>query len=102
LSVETARYIFRALALKEIMNNPKKYGFDISDDELYQPYEYKQITIRKSVKDFADFAKAHGINYRILKLYNPWLRTNYLKNRKHKSYVIKLPAKIDSTVLTKG
>ncbi|NOX18244.1 MAG: lytic transglycosylase domain-containing protein [Chlorobi bacterium] len=101
LSIETARYIFRALALKQIMNNPKKYGFDISEDELYRPYEFKKIIIRKSVKDFADFAKAHGINYRILKIYNPWLRTNFLKNRKHKSYVIKLPAKIDSTVLTK-
>lgn len=101
LNIETARYIFRALALKEIMNNPKKYGFDISEDELYQPLEYKKITIRKPVKDFADFAKAHGINYKTLKLYNPWLRTNYLKNIKHKSYVIKLPAVIDSTVLTK-
>lgn len=34
---ETARYIYRLLSMKLIMENPAKYGFRLSSDQLYQP-----------------------------------------------------------------
>ena len=49
------------------------------------------VEINDEVEDFADFAKLHGINYKILKYFNPWLRQNYLKNRKKKTYKIIIP-----------
>ncbi len=91
LPEETSRYIFRIVAIKEILNNPRRFGFYYDENNLYQPYQTYEIAVNKEVKSWADFAKAHGINYRILKMLNPWLRKHYLKNKKHKTYKIKLP-----------
>lgn len=40
---ETGRYVFRILALKEIMKTLKKYGFDIPQSELYVNVPTKSI-----------------------------------------------------------
>ena len=77
--------------LKEIMNKPEKYGFNIKRNELYNPLPYKLVQVNGPVDDLADFAIGYGINYRILKLYNPWLRDNVLKNKDRKVYSIKIP-----------
>ena len=93
LNPETSRYVFRILALKVVMNNPKLYGFDIDESELYPRYETFEVKIHSEIKHAADFAKQYGLNYRILKLFNPWMRENYLPNKKNKEYVITLPTK---------
>ncbi|MGE5804438.1 MAG: lytic transglycosylase domain-containing protein [Ignavibacteria bacterium] len=91
LNSETSRYVSRIIALKYILSEPSKYGFDIGEDELYKPLEYSEMNLNTSVLDFADFASRQGINYYTLKLYNPWIRDNYLINKKHKEYLIKIP-----------
>ncbi|MCB0747288.1 MAG: lytic transglycosylase domain-containing protein [Ignavibacteriae bacterium] len=93
LGEETSRYVFRVLATKIMMNSPKDYGFDIKKEELYQPFETNKIIVDSSITSWADFAIKRGINYKILKLYNPWLRENYLTNKQKKQYVIQLPVK---------
>ncbi len=91
LNSETSRFVARIVALKYILQNPEVYGFDIKDDEKYKPLEYYEVTLDGPVSDFADYAKSLGINYFILKMYNPWLRDNYLKNNSKKVYMIKIP-----------
>src|SRR5690554_2912819 len=91
LGEETSRYIARIIALKEIMNNPSKYGFHIKEEDLYNTLPYEEVEVSGSINDLADWAIQRGINYKILKLYNPWLRDNTLTNRSRKSYTIKLP-----------
>jgi hypothetical protein len=91
LSEETSRYIARVIALKEIMNNPEEYGFDIKEDDLYNELPYTEVEISGSIGNLADFAFEKGINYKILKLYNPWLRDTALKNLNNKTYSIKIP-----------
>ncbi|GJQ63701.1 MAG: murein transglycosylase [Melioribacteraceae bacterium] len=91
LNDETSRYIPRAIATKIIMENPEKYGFNISENELYQPYKFVEIPVNYSVQHWADFAANYDISYRILKILNPWLRDNYLKNNSKKEYLIKIP-----------
>ena len=93
LNSETARYVSRIIALKEIFKNPAKYGFDIKKDDLYPPLKYNEVVLDSSVSDFADYAAYYGINYKTLKLYNPWLRDNYLSNRNKDVYKIKIPEK---------
>ncbi len=93
LNDETSRFVFRILAIKQVMEHPRLYGFDIKQSDLYPPLKYFVVKVLRSVKHWADFAARYGYNYRILKIYNPWLRENYLKNRKHKTYYIKLPVK---------
>lgn len=91
LNEETSRYVFRILALKEIMSNPARYDFEFSNDELYQLIETKKITVDSTVNDLSLFAKQQGINYKILKIHNPWLRDKRLENKSGKSYEIEIP-----------
>lgn len=93
LTEETSRYIFRILALKEIMKNPVKYGFNIASEDLYQTLPTRKIEIDSSITDLADFAKSQGINYKILKIHNPWLRETKLINDTGKKYQIEIPLK---------
>lgn len=88
---ETERYIYRILAFKLIMENPEKYGFHISDEGWYQPLEYKTITVTESIENLAQFAIDQGTNLKMLKYYNPWLRSDKLTISEGNSYVIKLP-----------
>ena len=88
---ETSRYVFRILALKEIMQNPKNYGFEINANDLYSPLPIQKIEIDSTINDLPSFALSKGINYKILKLYNPWLRDKKLLNLTKKKYIIELP-----------
>lgn len=90
---ETTRYIFRILALKLVMENPVKYGFEITPKDLYPIIETQSVKISGPITDLAQFAIDNGINYKILKMFNPWLRTNELKNPTRKTYEIKIPVK---------
>lgn len=89
---ETSRYVFRILAAKEIISKPAQYGFHFRPSDLYQPFTVKEDTLRTAVADFAAYAKERGINYKILKILNPWLRDSYLTNPRGKAYLVKLPA----------
>lgn len=91
LTEETSRYVFRILALKEIMKNPVKYGFTILPGDMYEILPTRKIEIDSSITDLANFAKGQGINYKILKLHNPWLRENKLTNDTGKKYQIEIP-----------
>lgn len=91
LNEETKRYLFRILALKTVLENPKDYQFNIKESEKYKPIDYNVVVVDTAVTDFASFAKQHKINYKLLKDFNPWLRDTYLKNTKGKRYKIKIP-----------
>lgn len=92
LNIETGRYMYRILAIKEILSKPAQYGFHFRPQDLYPPYDTRTVVIDQSVGDFAEFAKDKGVNYKILKILNPWLRDKYLTNPAGKEYEIKLPA----------
>lgn len=91
LGSETSRYVSRIVAMKLIMENPKNYGYDLKEEDLYKPLKFKEIELGTTVTDFADYAKSLGINYKTLKLYNPWLRDTALKNKTGTVYKIKVP-----------
>lgn len=96
LNSETGRYVFRTLAVKEILSKPGQYGFHFRPKDLYQPYETYTVTVDTAVTDFASFAFQQGVNYKILKILNPWLRDTYLTNPDRKTYEIKLPVKSET------
>lgn len=91
LPEETQRYVFRILALKLITENPEKYGYQISDNGWYRPYETKTVTVVQSIPDLTDFAYNQGTNLKMLKYFNPWLRSNSLTISAGNSYEIKIP-----------
>ena len=95
LNTETARYIFRLIAVKEIMENPKKYGFIFRDKDLYVMPTYKTIEVNSTIDNLSDFAKTHGINYKLIKQFNPWLRASSLPDESRKKYILKIPTDAD-------
>ncbi|NJD23070.1 MAG: lytic transglycosylase domain-containing protein [Melioribacter sp.] len=98
LNEETYRFVSRIVTLKEIFKEPNKYGFYFSNYDLYPNIETYDVKVNYSVNDFADFAKQYGINYKILKIFNPWLRESYLKNKARKTYLIKIPKSREITL----
>ena len=91
LTEETSRYVFRILALKELMKNPEKYGYSIPENEMYKTIPTKIVEVNTSIENLADFAIEQGINYKILKIHNPWLRDISLTNKTGKFYAIEIP-----------
>ncbi len=91
LTEETSRYVFRILALKEIMKSPESYGFGMEKSELYENLPTRKVEVDSTITDLADFALAQGINYKILKIHNPWLRDKKLLNTSGKKYSIAIP-----------
>jgi hypothetical protein len=75
------------------MEDPKKYGFSIPKDQLYPIIESKNVEVNRPVTDWATFAIENGINYKILKMFNPWIRDTFLKNPTRKTYIVKIPEK---------
>ncbi len=91
LSEETARYFYRIVALKLILENPETYHFYISGKEKYPVIKTRDVEITGAVPNFTDFAQQQGISYKLLKDFNPWLRENFLTNTAGKKYVVKIP-----------
>ena len=75
------------------MNNPKKYGFNFRDKDLYTYVPTYKVEVDTVVTNFSKFAQQFGINYKILKLHNPWLRESSLNNKSRKKYLIDIPEK---------
>jgi len=93
LGQETGRYVFRILAIKEILSHPEKYGFELGKDDLYSKVPTFTVEVDTAVRDWADFSDLYEINYKILKRHNPWLREPHLNNASRKKYVIEIPNK---------
>ena len=91
LNSETSRYVFRIVALKEVLSNPRKYGFEFEEDDLYNLPDIKTVKVDTVITNIASFAKKFKTNYKELKLYNAWLRENKLNNKSRKLYKIKIP-----------
>lgn len=90
---ETSRYYYRMLAIKQIFENPYKYGFVLKEEQLYKPIKYKEVKITESIADLATFAKQQGVTYAQLKDFNPWLRDRKLtiSIKNPKTYTILIP-----------
>lgn len=87
LNEETSRYVFRFIAMKLIIEQPQKYGFQISKQQLYQPVKYKEKIVNGIVGDWIEWAKSQGITYAQLRSMNPWIRSSSMTKSKRKHIV---------------
>jgi len=93
LPEETNRYVFRIAAFKYLIKYHKQYGFMLNEQDYLKPLALQSLKIETSIEDWAAFAKERGLTYKLLKLYNPWLRAKNLVVEEGKSYTIDLPIK---------
>jgi len=100
---ETSRYFYRMLAAKSIFENPYKYGFVLTADQLYKPIDFKEVEVKESIADLTEFAKKYDITYAQLKDFNSWLRDRKLTitAKNQKTYTILVPKK-ESLYYKKG
>jgi len=75
---ETSRYVYRIFAIKQIFENPYKYGFVIQPKDLYKPILCNEVTVSKNIPDLVAFAKENNITYADLKRFNLWLKDTKL------------------------
>ena len=93
LNQQTARYVYRIIAIKYILSNPERYGFHFRQKDLYRYPEFKIDTIDTTITSLEDFAISQSINLKILKDMNPWIRGRQLLNPDSIKYAIKVPLK---------
>jgi LysM repeat protein len=81
---ETERYVFRILAAKIILSNPKAYGYDPARIRLYDPIPTVTATIslRRPVH-FRQIAEAAGTDFKEIRELNPSRRGYYLPAGAH-------------------
>jgi len=95
LTSETSRYVFRILAMKQFLENPKAFGYVLSHDQFYQSINTKEVAVKGAVADWTVWAAQNGISYSQLKDFNAWLRDRKLTNKAGKEYTILVPDKND-------
>ena len=92
LPEETARYMFRLLAVKMFFENPAAFGYNVPMSERYPYNEPKDVlTVNYSIPSLVDFALQHKTTYAKLKEANLWLRDEKLTNKSNKVYKIIIP-----------
>lgn len=91
LTEETSRYVFRIMAMKAVMENPRTFGFDLSPNQLYNSPECEIVKVDGPVTDWVAWAQDHGITYAQLRDENPWIRAKSLTNKAGKTYEVRVP-----------
>jgi len=93
LGSETSRYVPRIVALKYICMQPHSFGFNFEEKDLYNTIPTTTVSVDSVITNMASFSKSFGINYKILKIHNPWLREGHLNNKSKRVYEIEIPKK---------
>ncbi|MEM5790068.1 MAG: transglycosylase SLT domain-containing protein, partial [Syntrophobacteraceae bacterium] len=71
---ETERYVFRILAIKEVLSNPEKYGYVLPKGAGYRPIITEKVALSlPGPLPLTTAADAAGISYREFKMLNPFL-----------------------------
>ncbi|NBB88431.1 MAG: transglycosylase SLT domain-containing protein [Bacteroidetes bacterium] len=92
LNTETMRYLFRIVALKEIMSQPSRYGYEIEEKDYYPDLPlYETLTVDTTIADLGAFCEKQEISYRKFKVYNPWILNSHLPNASRRTYKLKIP-----------
>ena len=91
LTEETARYIYRILAAKLLLTDPRPFGFRLRASDLYAPIPFREITVGSTIEDLPRFAKSQGTTYALLRQLNPWIRGRSLPVQGKTGYVLRIP-----------
>lgn len=91
LNNETSRYVYRLLAMKLIFEHPEKYGYQLKKEDLYPPIPVKMVEVNNPVNNLPQFAREHGISYKLLREMNPWLNDSTLNMKPGQKYYIAIP-----------
>jgi len=84
LPVETQRFIFRLLAVKQIFSDPAAYGFELDAEDTYRPPAFDTVTLDVPREvSIRLVAEAAGSSFKAIKDLNPHLRGHYIQAGQH-------------------
>lgn len=98
---ETSRYIFRLIGAKQLLEDPKRFGFYLTSDQLYPEIKFKSIKTNQPILDLIEFAKKNNTTYALLKEYNPWIISTKIENKARKMYSIDIPTESSMYIKSK-
>lgn len=75
LNLETERYLYKIISMKDLYENPKKYR---AKRYIVHRTNYNYITVDKTIPELSVFAQQHNLSEDRLKEMNPWLIGNSL------------------------
>ncbi|MBC7921900.1 MAG: lytic transglycosylase domain-containing protein [Ferruginibacter sp.] len=90
LNSETARYLFKVTAYKQLLEHPREYGYrTVRNNPLRK--RSKKVRVTESIEDLSAFASEHATTLSQLKRDNPWLLSNRLTIKEAgKSYLLEI------------
>ncbi len=91
LNKQTTDYIFRILAVKQLVEHPKEYGYKVNTYSTLNS-AITLVKVSRTIPDLTAFAQRYGITYQTLRMYNPWIKRNTL-TIKGKTYQLIIPRK---------
>ena len=90
LPTETERYVFRIAASKIILEDPRRYGYMLPEDQLYRPLKFDTVTVNiSSPIHITDLSQAIGTDFKVIKELNPEFLNYHLPTGQ---YSLKVPA----------
>jgi hypothetical protein len=90
LPVETQRFVLRILAVKLILSDPAKFGFELTEQDYYAPLTFDEVEVRCSENTpIRIVAQAAKTDFKVIKDLNPDIRGYYLPSGSHKLLVPK-------------
>lgn len=98
LNQQTTDYIFRILAVKQLIEHPKEYGYKVSRYSSLNS-AIRMVKVSHSIPNLTAFAQRYGITYQTLRMYNPWIKRNTL-TIKNKTYLLIIPRKGANKMMT--
>lgn len=102
LNEETSRYVFRMLAIKQIMEEPERFGFEIDSHHLYPEYELKRMRLTESISNLADWARKQETSLKVIRRLNPWILSDRINTRRYQEISILIPVNHEQLGLYKG
>ena len=102
LNSETARYVFRILAVKLVFENPANYGFYLEYESLYPQYITKDVIIDSTIPNLYEWSKERGISIKILRKLNPWIIGKAFEVKKGEIFSFKIPVDNEQLGLIEG
>ena len=69
---ETGRYVFKVMAVKELMERPAAYGLVLRGAGIGWPSS-RRVRVSEPIDNLAAFAERHGTDVSSLRALNPWL-----------------------------
>ncbi len=91
LNKETGSFIYRILAYKTLLSNPKHFGVKHKVKNTGAFPAFKIVKVDSSILNLKAFAKHINTNEIVLKTFNPWLVGEQLNNPDKKTYQFKIP-----------